>query len=127
MVFTINYKQAGIKEDVSRQAKRLLRFSLSRFHGVVTRVKVRCYDVNGPKGGMDKRCHITAKLKAAGQVMVQGKGVNYIEALNNCLERLVRATRREIDKRRSMPIRINRRELKLLAYQNETEMIENNS
>ena len=120
MIFAINYKQAGIEENVSRQVKRLLRFSLSRFNGVVTRVKIRFYDVNGPRGGQDKRCHITAKLNATGQVTVYGEGGDYIEALNSCLDRLVRSTRREIDKRQNKPIRKRRREARLSVGQDET-------
>lgn len=109
MIFTINNKQAGIEEDVSRQIKRLLQFSLSRFNMIVTRVKVRCYDVNGPKGGLDKRCHITAKLNETGQVIVQGEGFDYIEAITTCLQRVVRTTRREIDRRQNSQIRKIRR------------------
>ena len=41
MILEINNKQAGIDKGVAHQAKRLLRFSLSRFEGVVSRVKVR--------------------------------------------------------------------------------------
>ncbi len=123
MILEINNKQAGVGEYVCREAKRLLRFSLSRFSGVVSRVKVRLYDVNGPKGGIDKRCRITVKLRTAGQVIVLGEGADYIEALNNCLQRLVRTTRREIDKRRSEPIRKKRREMSLLVEKNESRSI----
>ena len=119
MVFEINNKQAGLEEDVVRRINRLLRFSLSRFDGIVTRVKVRCFDVNGPKGGLDKRCQITAKLKESGQVVVQGEGGDYVEAINSCLERVVRATRRAIDKRQDRPIRKIRREVRLFFGQDE--------
>jgi len=117
MVFVISNKQAGMTDGASRQIKRLLYFSMSRFSEFISRVKVNCYDVNGPKGGMDKRCSISAKLKATGQVIAQGSGADYIEAMNNSLEKLVRATRRTIDKRQKNPIRIKRREKQLLLSQ----------
>ena len=109
MIFETNCKQAQIDENASDEVKRLLKFSLSRFEGTVTRVKLRFFDVNGPKGGIDKRCRITAKLRTDGQVVVSGEGEHYIEALGNCLERLVRSIRRKIGKRQSYPIRFKRR------------------
>jgi len=109
MIFETNNKQAQIDENYSNEVKRLLKFSLSRFEGAVTRVKIRFIDVNGPKGGIDKRCRISAKLRTGGQVVVSGEGEYYIEALSSCLERLVRSIRRKIGKRQSSPIRFNRR------------------
>jgi len=96
-------------QDVFYKVQYLLQFSLSRFEGIVSRVRVRFFDVNGPKGGEDKRCRVSAKLRTTGQVIVLGEGSNFVEALNNCLERLVRAIRREIDKQRTEPIRNRRR------------------
>ena len=119
MLFEVSNRQADMNEDVSRRAKRLLKFSLSRFKGAVSRVKVMLCDINGPKGGVDKRCRITAKFRAAGLVVAQSSGVNYIEALNSCLEKLERAIRREIDRRRSDPIRKKRREVQNDNDQNE--------
>jgi len=109
MIFETNNKQAGIDDNDSNEVKRLLKFSLSRFEGAVTRVKIRFSDVNGPKGGIDKRCRISAKLRTGGQVVVSGEGEYYIEALGNCLEILVRSIRRKIGKGQSYPIRFKRR------------------
>ncbi len=109
MIFKINTRQAGINEDESEEANRLLRCVLSRFKGIASRGKVRFTDENGPKGGVDKRCLVSVKLKTAGEVMIRSDGRNYTEALTNCLERLGRAIKREIDRRRDAPIRINRR------------------
>ena len=122
MIFEINNKQAGMDKNISNEAKRLLKFSMSRFEGAVSRVKIHFFDVNGSRGGIDKRCRISAKLRATGHVIVLGEGGNYIEALNNCLERLVRSIRREIRKRRHSPIRLKRRTDITHADQNETIM-----
>ena len=119
MIFEINNKQAGIDKNISSEAKRLLKFSMSRFEGAVTRVKIHFSDVNGPKGGIDKRCRISVKLKKAGQVLVLSEGENYIVALSNCLDRLVRSIRREIIKRRQSPIRAKRKINRDVVGQNE--------
>jgi len=68
-------------------------------------VKVHFFDINGPKGGIDKRCRISIKLKTSGQLVVLNERDHYIEALSNCLDRLVRSIRREIERKRHSPIR----------------------
>lgn len=108
MQLEINNRQAGIADDSFRKVVRLLWFSLSRFSGIISRVRVNFFDVNGPKGGLDKRCRITAKMNAAGQVVVQNDGQAYIEALSLSLDKLIRAIRRDVDRRRTMPIRKSR-------------------
>ena len=120
MILEINNKQATIGRDIFHKSKKMLSFSLGRFKGVLSKVKVHFYDVNGPKGGIDKRCRVSAKLKNAGQIIVFGEGENFISALKSCLGRLVRSTRRELDKRRQFIVRPRRRIYLLATNNNET-------
>lgn len=113
MQFAVNNRQAGMDEEDSLRAERLLRFSLSRFDGTVSRVEVTFTDVNGPKGGIDRRCRIAVSMNTAGRIMAQSEGHDYTEALSLCLDRIVRAIRREVDMRRTRPIRKNRMNAKL--------------
>lgn len=101
MIFEINKKQAGMDQDVFYKVQYLLQFSLSRFEGTVSRVKVNFFDVNGPKRSEIKRCRVSVKLRTVGEVIVLGEGKNFVEALSNCLERLAREIRRKIDKQRT--------------------------
>jgi hypothetical protein len=66
-------------------------------------------DINGPKGGVDTRCVVSAKLLAVGEVVVQGEGEKAYSALNYCLSRAGRTISRNLEKRRDTPIRMNRR------------------
>ena len=115
MQLEMNNRQAGLDEEVSHRAERQLRLSLSRFIGAVSRVRVTFFDVNGPKGGLDKRCRITAKMKTAGQMVVQDNGHDYTEALSLCLDKLTRALRREVERRRTKTIRKNRIDINNLS------------
>jgi hypothetical protein len=47
-----------------------LRQALGRLHGLVARMKVRLDDVNGPAGGVDKRCNVEALVQESGPVTV---------------------------------------------------------
>jgi ribosome-associated translation inhibitor RaiA len=77
-----------------------LRFALGRFAGRVGRVTVRLSDVNGPRGGIDKRCRIVASLVPRGMVMVEGSGDDPFALIAGTAKRAGRAVRRELERRR---------------------------
>jgi hypothetical protein len=83
---------------------------LLRHRAFIMRVRVRFSDVNGPKGGLDKRCMVIAKFRSTGgEITIQSKGMDYLEVFQSSFERLIRSLQRETTKHRQMPIRINRR------------------
>ncbi|MBA3624734.1 MAG: HPF/RaiA family ribosome-associated protein [Methylibium sp.] len=47
-----------------------LRQALRRLHGLVVRIKVRLDDINGPAGGVDKRCHVELVVRGNSPVAV---------------------------------------------------------
>src|SRR4051812_10993910 len=67
----VNYVLSdGLKDYIERR----LRFTLGRFPARIDRLTVRLSDVNGPRGGIDKRCRIALVLIPRGVVMVEGWG-----------------------------------------------------
>jgi hypothetical protein len=94
------------KSIVARQ----LQIFLWRFRAVIMRVRVRFSDANGPKGGRDKQCMVSAKLRPTGKLTIKGAGVDYLEVFQSSFERLILSLQREIAKQRQKPIRVNRRE-----------------
>lgn len=61
--------------EVSRagreQVERRFRVALGRVAERLGRVTVRLSDVNGPKGGVDKRCVVTAEVVGLGTAVVR--------------------------------------------------------
>lgn len=47
-----------------------VRFALRRLTAMVPRAKVQFSDVNGPRGGVDKRCQVELSTDAAGTVVI---------------------------------------------------------
>lgn len=83
---------------------------LMQYRAFIMRVRVRFSDVNGPKGGLDKRCVVIAKLRSTGgEITIQSKGMDYLEVFQSSFERLIRSLQRETTKQRQKPIRIIRR------------------
>ena len=55
-----------------------LRQALGRLHGLVEGMKVRLDDVNGPAGGVDKRCNVEVLVQGTGPVAVSATAVSKV-------------------------------------------------
>ena len=81
-----------------------VRFALRRLKALVPRAKVQFSDVNGPRGGIDKRCQVELRTDGAGSLVVASVANDWRTALDNALARaarfLMRLWRRGSDSRR---------------------------
>lgn len=78
---------------------RRLRFALGRFAGV-RHVAVRVADVNGPRGGIDKRCHL--RVDVAGRaITIEETDRDLYVAIDRAADRAGRATGRVLARRRA--------------------------
>ncbi len=114
MKIDITMQQTCSNNKISCQVARRVRFAFSRFGTSIRIVTVRITDINGPKGGVDTRCVVSAKLLSAGEVVVQGEGEDAYSALNYCLSRAGRTISRSLERRRDTPIRMNRRKMSVV-------------
>jgi hypothetical protein len=82
-----------------------LQFSMRRLTWLVPRARVMLSDVNGPRGGVDKRCQLEIKTLNAGTLVVTSVARDWRSALDTSLARasqaLIRIWRRE--QRRDRP------------------------
>ena len=83
-------------------AERRLLFALGRFGRRLQSVMLRVDDVNGPRGGPDKRVQIAARLAPSGEVRVEDRDGNLCVAIDRAADRLDRAVTREMERRRDM-------------------------
>lgn len=90
--------------DLRELAERRVRFVLRRIGGRIPRAEVQMSDVNGPRGGADKRCQVELRTDGAGSVVVSSTASDWRTALDNALARaarfLLRLWRRSTDSRR---------------------------
>lgn len=84
--------------------ERRVRFVLRRVVWLVPRAEVQMSDVNGPRGGVDKRCQVELRTDGAGSVVVTSMANDWRTALDDALARatrfLMRLRRRCGDSRR---------------------------
>jgi hypothetical protein len=101
VLFKSRHPQATELRDLT---ERRVRFVLRRVGWLVPRAEVQMSDVNGPRGGIDKRCQVALKTDGAGSVVVASVAQDWRTALDQALARatrfLMRLWRRGIDARR---------------------------
>lgn len=90
----------GLREHVARR----LAYALN--HGVasVSRVIVRLSDVNGPRGGVDKRCGIEIRIKGTAAVAIEDTEADLYVAIDRATERAGRTLDRRLARRREFPV-----------------------
>lgn len=75
-----------------------VRFALRRLNAWVPRAKVQFSDVNGPRGGVDKRCQVELNTDAAGTVVIASLARDWRTALDRSLGRATRALTRSLQR-----------------------------
>lgn len=73
-----------------------VRFALRRLTSLVPRAKVQFTDVNGPRGGIDKRCQVELNTDSFGTVVIASLARDWRTALNRSLARATRALTRNL-------------------------------
>lgn len=85
--------------DLRDLTERRVRFVLRRLGWMVPRAEVQLSDVNGPRGGVDKRCQLELRTDSAGTVVVTSVANDWRVALENALSRAARLLKRQLRRR----------------------------
>lgn len=91
-----------LNHELKRFAERRLLFALSRFGEKIVAVSVVVTDTNGPRGGIDKACRITVKLRKIPNVTVTLTDTDLRRTLAAGADRVGHAVSRVIEKRRTV-------------------------
>jgi hypothetical protein len=93
--------------ELRELAERRVRFVMRRMVWLIPRAKVRLTDVNGPRGGVDKRCQIELKTDHVGIVSISSRARDWRSAFEAALARaaqaLLRVWRRRRERGRALP------------------------
>ena len=101
MKIDVRFHGLDASDAFREHVRRRVHFQMSRFGGAVRSVVVRIGDINGPKGGEDKRCQVTLRGSRLGPLTIEDLSADVYSALDTALERAARAAGRDIDRRRS--------------------------
>jgi putative sigma-54 modulation protein len=104
MQIQIHAQDFSLTEGLRDHVARRLAYALN--HGVdsVSRVVVRLSDVNGPRGGVDKRCGIEIRLKGTTAVAIEDTEADLYVAIDRAAERAGRTLDRRLARRREFAV-----------------------
>jgi ribosome-associated translation inhibitor RaiA len=98
MQIDIQSRGFSLTDSLLSYAQRRLLFAMSYCSDHVNRVVIRLSDVNGPRGGADKRCHIQVVIAGIPDVVVEDTEVDLYAAIDRAIDRARRAVVRKIDR-----------------------------
>ncbi|HET7371179.1 MAG TPA: HPF/RaiA family ribosome-associated protein [Gammaproteobacteria bacterium] len=92
---------APISQHDRDYIRRKLARKLHKFDEMVERASVRIEDINGPRGGVDKRCRIKVVLSGFPSVVVEERHYSPQAAIDGALDRAERTVWRHVRRRRA--------------------------
>lgn len=108
IILESRYAEESIKDGERDPMRDLavdkVRFALRRLGNLVPRAKVQFSDVNGPRGGVDKRCQVEFQTAHVGTVVIASLARDWRTALDRSLSRAIRVLVRTLQ-RGKKPIR----------------------
>lgn len=102
MNIDVRFRGLEGSEALREHIVRRLQFKLNRFDRQVSTVVVRMGDVNGPKGGVDKRCHVTVRGPALSPTTIEDLSPDAYVAVDLATERVGQAVARQLRRVRTV-------------------------
>ena len=102
MQIDIQARNFSLTEALRSHAERRLRFALTCCNDHIQRVLMRLSDINGPRGGADKRCHLPVVLAGLPDVVVDDIEASLYVAIDRATNRAGRTVVRQIDRQQTL-------------------------
>jgi putative sigma-54 modulation protein len=98
---TIDFRVRGIDftDELREAVERIVVFAVDRYDTQVDKISVYLADLNGPKGGVDKLCQITARFSRGNPVQILERGSKILTTVNRAARRLGHRIGRHIQRR----------------------------
>lgn len=77
-----------------------MRFALNRHDALILRARIWLANINGPRGGVDKRCQIELKLAGQNNIVIEDVETDLYVAIDRACERCMRTLARRIQRTR---------------------------
>jgi putative sigma-54 modulation protein len=97
----VRFRGLQASPEVAELVSQRVNERLGRFASQLTSVLVRISDINGPKGGVDKRCQVTVQGPRFGVATFENLSADVPSAIEAAFDRLAHVVRRIFERRRS--------------------------
>jgi len=102
MNINIQARDFSLTDALRDHAERRLSFALSCCDEHIQKIVMRLSDINGPRGGEDKRCHLQVVLAGLPDVVIEDVEVDMYVAIDRACDRARRTLVRKIDRQKSL-------------------------
>ena len=102
MQIDIQARDFSLTDALRSHAERRLRFALSCCDDHIQRIAMRLSDINGPRGGADKRCHLRVVLDGLPDVVIEDIEADLYVAIDRATDRAGRTLLRKIGRQQTL-------------------------
>ena len=100
MQIDIQARNFQLTDALRNHIERRLGFALSARYDHIQRVIVRLSDINGPRGGADKCCHMQVVLAHLPEVVIEDTEADLYAAIDRAADRVSRTIGRRLARQR---------------------------
>jgi putative sigma-54 modulation protein len=102
MIMRINIQTKGFEltDGLRQHTERRLHFAIDWASDEIRTVRVRFSDINGPRGGNDKRCSIQIPIAGQRDVVVEDTEADLYVAIDRAADRIERTLARKLERLR---------------------------
>lgn len=91
-----------LTDSIKDYVEEKLALALSWNRDALTKISVRLADINGPRGGADKSCHLLIVLKGKKQLVIEDVQADLYVAIDRAIERGARLLSRQVARHREI-------------------------
>jgi ribosomal subunit interface protein len=102
MQIDIQARQFTLTDALRRHTEHRIRLALTCCDDHIQRVMVRLSDINGPRGGIDKHCHIQIVLAGLPDIIIEDTEADMYVAINRATDRAGRTLVRKINRQQTL-------------------------
>ncbi len=100
MKVDFRFRSIEARDELREHAMRRIQFHLSRFGDEITAVLLRIADINGPRGGEDKRCQVTVQGPKIGTIILDDLDSSPFSSVDLAVARAGRTVGRTLERAR---------------------------
>jgi len=122
MQIEIQARDFTLTESLGSYIERRINFFLSSKYDQIKRIRVSLSDINGPRGGVDKRCQIQISLPRLKDIVIEDTELDLYIAIDRATDRIARTVNRRLarqhTKKRKLYVSHKRDPIPILNEQN---------
>jgi len=102
MQIDIQARRFTLTDALRSHAERRLHLALTCCYDHIQRVVMRLSDINGPRGGVDKHCHLQVVLAGLPDVVIEDTEADMYVAINRATDRAGRTLARKVNRQQTL-------------------------